>query len=542
MRAERLRVHLRGGVPGAYPRATLLALGVASIIVYALGITARYPLVPGLQDPRGTWATLVGSSPVALAAHIGVYALLTGLYILALGHLRRSATTRSAPVIVGVWLACALVLLGAYPGGESHDIFDYTFRGRMVAEHGASPLAVRPSAFSREPYYLYTSWHSNVDTYGPLWEYASATVAAGVGGLLWLTGGWAGAAQTCPDSPESCRALVAYLTGYRALAIGMAGVSGALIVAIVRRVRPAEADAALLAWLWNPVVLVGTAIGAHNDALLLVPLLLGLSLFQQRRWLGGLLALALAAHVKLTALLVAPVLGAWLLRQAGWQRTLTLGAAALAISVPASWLLYAPLGGWATLPRMLEERGLFLAASPANVVYRWLYDTQGWGAPDARVAVQRAATLLFAGVALALLLRMDRAARRSGDVDHLWRAGADVSLAYLLVGSFWFQHWYLLWALAPAALLPRSTMAERILPWYGFGALCVNVASSFAGAPGAPQLSRLTLATIEVIVIVAPLAFALALDVGRALRPGRDRAGPVGTCASSVRPDPTRRL
>jgi hypothetical protein len=238
-----------------------------------------------------------------------------------------------------------------------------------------------------------------------------------------------------------------------------------------------------------------------------------LSLFQRRRWLPGLLVLALAAHVKLTALLLAPALGVWLLRRVGWRRSAQYALATLAIALPLSWLLYAPLGGWATLPRMLGERTLFLAASPANVVYRWLYDTQSWGAPDARVAVQHGSTLLFAALALLLLARAAWAPHAHDD-PLLWSTAGAVTLAYLAVGSFWFQHWYLLLALAPASLLPRSAMIRLVLPWYGFGALSANVAANMLGALWAP--GRLALAATEVAVILTPPGLALLIAAGLA--------------------------
>ncbi len=61
--------------------------------------------------------------------------------------------------------------------------------------------------------------------------------------------------------------LIAYILGYRLMAIMLAGVCGALIAAIVRRHAPQQVPAALLVWLWNPLPLVTTAIGAHNDML-----------------------------------------------------------------------------------------------------------------------------------------------------------------------------------------------------------------------------------------------------------------------------------
>ena len=47
-------------------------------------------------------------------------------------------------VIVGGWLLSSVVLLGTYPG-ESLDIFDYLFRGRLQVALGISPLATPPS-------------------------------------------------------------------------------------------------------------------------------------------------------------------------------------------------------------------------------------------------------------------------------------------------------------------------------------------------------------------------------------------------------------
>jgi hypothetical protein len=52
-------------------------------------------------------------------------------------------------------------------------------------------------------------------------------------------------------------------------------------------------------------------------------------------------------------------------------------------------------------------------------------------------------------------------------------------MLYLLVGSFWFQHWYVLWALAPAVLMPDSRLTRSVLPWLAFGALSSNMMIGF---------------------------------------------------------------
>jgi hypothetical protein len=487
----------------------LVGLGLAGALLYALGITARYPLAAGLEIPRAGWYRLSGRSLSAGFRHAGVYALLmlgyAGALRLALRLAGRYTRATIAVIVVG-WLLSAAVLLGAYPG-ESLDIFDYLFRGRMLVEFGASPLAGAPAPFKHQPFYEYITWRGQVDTYGPLWEYASGMVA-------WMVHYVFGRADS----------LAAYILGYRLLAIALAGVCGALVVAIVRRHAPEQAPAALLAWLWNPLLLITSAIGAHNDMLMMVALLAALLLFQRRRWVVGLLALALAAHVKLTALLLLPVLGLWLVQRCGWWRTIRASLGALLIAIPLSWLLYAPLGGWATLPPMLGERARLLVNSPANLGYLLLQERWHWGEVDAWRVTALGATGLFFLIAAAALIwfwwqhrqlvrdRRPTLADGDGRADALlWYVCVLVTLVYLLVGSFWFQHWYLLGVLAPAALLPASRWSRTLLPAYCLGGLWSDLVNSFLIILPERPLSATQVGAINVLAQVLPLLSVLVL-------------------------------
>lgn len=520
----------------------LIGIGVASTLLYALGITARYPLAVGLHSVRAGWSTLVDRSLKVGVEFAGVYLLLIVGYVVALRLVlrRHNHTPRfTTGIIIAGWLLASAALLGAYPG-ESFDIFDYVFRGRMIVEYGASPLAVAPFVFEKQPFYAYITWRGQVDTYGPLWEYASGAVA------------WAvhyGFGRT--DS------FAAYIVGYRLLAVTLTGVCGLLIALMVRHSAPQLVPAALLAWFWNPLLLITTAMGAHNDLLMLVALLAALLLFQRQRWVWGLLALALAAHVKLTALLILPMLGLWLLRRCGWVRALRICALALAAAIPISWLLYAPFGGWATLQRMLQERARLLINSPADIVYRLLQERFGWSETTAWRVTTQAATLAFFAIAAGILAwfwwadrQMWLAADTSLDEEPngesvgqapdalLWRGAMAVTLAYLLVGSFWFQHWYVLWVLAPAVLLPDSRWTRMLLPAYCLGALWSNLTNSFArNQPGYP-LNDTQVAVINSLAQVALLLSVLLVtriwqDAPRLLvATRRRRAAPQSTVAS----------
>lgn len=481
-----------------------------------------YPLWPSLAVARGGWSALAPASWLGLALHLLVYLGLTLCYLL-LTDERRGYPPLAARWAVALWLLASLALLLAAPHGESHDLFDYVFRGRMLAEYGLSPLAVTPITIRSRPFASYVSWHDHVDTYGPLWEYASASVAAIVGPFA--RGG--NLTMPCPSVAFACDALAAYLTGYRLLAIGLTGLTGALIWQIAARgdlgqVAPGQA---LSRWLLNPLVVIAAGLGAHNELPLTALLLWSLWLALRRRPLLALLALLLAAHVKLTALLLLPPLLVWLAGArllarcalpsgarprlaalASISRTSLDLAAALIIALPISLALYWPLGGWATLPRMLDERGRFLAGSLAHAIYRELIVHNGWAQPDAWRITTQGATLGFGLLALPLLLllawRIYRA--RAATAALLLRGCAAVLLAYLAVGAFWFQHWYIVTLAALVALLPPGPM-RRALPWLGFGALAANIVADALGALPGLTLDRAQLGWVSAIVAFAPL-------------------------------------
>ncbi len=500
----------------------VIVIGAVMPLVYWLGIVLPYPLAFGLADPRGTWVKTGEASFSALALQIGVYLLLTLLYVAALRVLA-PVVARTAPRVQvgGIWLSwalCSLALLFATPNGESHDSYDYVFRGRMIDRFAASPLLITPNAYPHASFYHYVAWKRNVDTYGPLWEYASAATAKTVRMALEWTDTFAEQQPSCPESAVACQTLAAYLTGYRLLAILLTGASGLLLYAIVAATQPAVAPLALATWLWNPLLLIATALGAHNDALMLLLLFLTYWLWQRGRWLAGWLAIGLAAQVKLTVLLLVPALGLWLVRKLGWRHTLGISLLAVSITLVLSWALYAPLGGWATLPRMLYERQLFVAHSLAQILYFLLYKWSAWPYSLVQSMMVSWATWLFLAAAALLLLRTFKPAYpglapSSSKLNPLYRACTLLMLLYLLVGSFWFQPWYLVWVLAPAALWIDGGFPYRGLPWGCCGALCSNVVyDHLTQLPTAAEpdthLYRLGVTVLVVMTIWLPLFIA----------------------------------
>jgi len=505
----------------------LAGIALASGCFYLL-LAWRYPLAASLDNPRASWASQIEPTIANAALHIAVIFSLILLYLAALRLLHTLAGENVFPqnwqvgIIIAGWIACSGVLMAVAPAGESHDIFDYLFRGRMMVEYHDNPLVDVPSTFGLSiPYTRFLAWRKNVDTYGPVWEAASAGVSSSVRQVARWLRWWDDQPSACPGSPESCRLLMTYISGYRLLAILLTGLSGWLIWIIVKTDQPTLAVLALAMWLWNPLTLIATALGAHNDAVLIVMLLAGWWLLQRQRPFWGLLVLILAAHVKLTALIWLPACSVWIIWRWGWKRAIKVSVAAAASGLALSWLLYAPFGGWQTLPRMLQERSAFLANSPWRILKQLLIDLRGWSRIRAhQLSVGLANGLFIAGALLIPLWMFNFRPKRwrSAPISQqeinrtLWRAMATVSMLYLLVGSYWFQHWYVLWALAPAVLLPDSRLACVTLPWLAFGALSLNVLMDFLLATVLKTSPKVLGYLLSVAIIWGPVIIVICFD------------------------------
>jgi hypothetical protein len=324
-------------------------VGAASLGLYLL-LALRYPLGPSLGNPRASWASMVEPTGWNALWHLVIYLGLTLFYLAMLRLLvpsgRNEHPRLHIALILVTWLACSAALMKVAPAGESHDIFDYVFRGRMMAEYRANPLVDVPDELGLStPYARYLAWHKSVDTYGPVWEASSAAVAVSVRQIArWM--GWWDNYPVCPKSSESCRLLMVYITGYRLLATLLTGLSGWLIFSMVRHSQPSLAPLALAMWLLCPMTLIATALGGHNDAVMLALTLLCWWLLQRGRPFLALMALVLAAHVKLTALIWLPACFLWIVLRWGWKRALRIGLLSAAGGLALSWLFYAPFGGW----------------------------------------------------------------------------------------------------------------------------------------------------------------------------------------------------
>ena len=328
---------------------------------------------------------------------VGAFAALA---LLGLSERRRRSLGRR-PVLVAA--AGLLGLAVAVPPTASNDVWSYAMYGRMVAHHHSSPYRHAPSEFPDDPWSdrVAERWRDSRSLYGPLFTGLSAGVMA-VAGL----------------SPLAARLL---FQGLAALAVLSA------LVLVGRRSR----DAMAMAFLGlNPVTVISVVNGGHNDALVGVGLLAGVLLAARRRpaWAG--FAAALAALVKVAALLPLLAVAAWT-----WWRQGARAAAALVSAGAGTFALGCLLaGGPVVLAPLDEARDLLTGPSI------WNHWADRFGAGPVPVL----AALATLGLAAVLV-------RRELDRDDPGPAVGLSVLAYMLVGAYVLP-WYLAWSLPALAL------------------------------------------------------------------------------------------
>ena len=377
--------------------------------------TRRRPTwVLGLFDtPRYTAVT----GPIFLASLVG----LTGLYLGALCLAPRTAgRLPTILLLAGLPLLFVLVLLPGYPLLSS-DIFKYVFDGRILAVYHENPFIKVPADYPDDRFYDLVYWKAVVNAHGPIWRIFEA-ISAQAGG-------------------ERCTGAILAMKIWPALAY--LGTTGALLLTL-RSVCPDRAVAGTLAYAWCPLVLLEALQNGHNDVVAVLPVLLAVWAARTGGWRLAVVLVAVGFLVKPLAAVAGPVLliAAW---RAGPRAMLEAMIGAL-LGGMVVVLAYVPFfEGLQTLQGL--ERGSIFSASPAELLMLGL---QYAGLPlDQAMSLARTVAVGIFGASVAASLLA------------LWRgrvvlaaALAAILFAYLLVGSQWFNPWYLLWLMPLVMVAP----------------------------------------------------------------------------------------
>jgi alpha-1,6-mannosyltransferase len=369
-------------------------------------------------------------------------------------------------------LVFALLLLLTMPL-TSRDIFFYAMSGRVLSIYGQNPYTVAPSAFPHDPLFVFSNWPDYTSPYGPIWLVVS-------GGLTRLAG---------DDITRSVLLL-------KLVAVGGYLACGGLIGAILRTRRRAVLPG-MVFWLWNPLVLIEFAGAGHNDVLMLAGLLLGLWLYL-RGWLRlAFGAVALAAMVKLVALVILPILL--------WHRLMALNSwrARIWETVRLAWvpaivtaLCLVPFwAGEATLGPVKESDHYYSSAGHiARIMLEWFLPPR----PAGDLVKGTIVAILLVGYGLILW-------RTPGDDKRLLAACTSAMLLLIVLWPF-FVPWYCAWAVAMVATLGSGRVGRRVL------ILCLGATLSYIFQLYLPVRMTTSVefrSTLSAILIFCPFAISL---------------------------------
>jgi hypothetical protein len=395
-----------------------LATGLAGEGVY-LAITVRLPWLR-YGSTLHSWSRILGSGWSAFAFCLGGVAVLLVAYVWGWRLVRARAVPRWAVWSTAVIYVLTLVWLLPITA----DLFLYLIRAHMFTDLGINPLQVAP--FSLPSDSLLASYaiqyEARPTVYGPAWALLSAPSALG--------------------RYETLRGVL-YLKGLAAAAVlGCAW----LLEQILTEVRPAAAREGLYLFACNPLVLLMAVGDGHNDAVMMVLVLLAAWLLIRERWALAFGALALSVWIKYVSVLLFPlfVIYVWWHLAAQSRRRLRVLGAGLLTAAAVTVLVVAPF--W--YPDLIPDLMVRLS-HPANTLMPGLSE---W--------VLSAGLGLFAvgyATMLGWLARGPRSAAR------LMNTGFGVTLLVFVLGAARSQPWHMLWPTTLAGLTDKRWVWPTVI-------------------------------------------------------------------------------
>jgi hypothetical protein len=393
-------------------------------------------------------------------------------------------------------VAASLILATAAPLMLSRDVNAYAAYGRTHAVYGSNPYVEPPSAFPADPFTRAAPgpWVDTPSLYGPAFTLVSGGIARGLDGDPGAT-----------------------IAAFKVLAGAAVAVAVLLVTRAARRVQPGREPLAAAALGLNPVIVVHTVGGGHNDGLIAALLAAALVAATARgdetsrpfgwRALAVTALLALAALVK--SVLVIPLLmWAWVLIRASppGRRVRTAGAH-LGLAASIAVLLFAPfLDGLRSLGSLASLASVEGWASGPGLVARGAREIgETLGGQDVGAAASGMIAAAFLGVVAALLWRLGRRVRGPASPPGVW----GTALLLFALGAPYLAPWYAGWFLPFLVLMGDRRLALIGLAASGLLAL-TGVPAEPATEPALYEAMRLT-----VHYVVAPIMLALFLAAAR---------------------------
>jgi alpha-1,6-mannosyltransferase len=481
-----------------------LALLVVGYLAIQLLAGARgSPLVPPLPVGAGppSWAARgarwVGLDRLGRLAHVWLsLALLAGLVGAFLLLVREAWSGRVAllPVVAAAGVSITLAIAG--PLVLSRDVYSYAAYGRIAAVHGSNPYEQAPSDFPTDPFAPVVSdeWVQTRSVYGPAFTLASAGIARA----------WSG-------SPA------ATVLAFKVLAGASVMIAAALAASACEKLRPGREGLAVAIVGLNPVIVVHTVGGGHNDAVVAALLAGALALAvgswrrrsTERPGPGDLFAtglLTLAALVKVVAAMPLLLWVWWIVRSSRAGRRGKMAATHLSLAAAIAVAVTAPFfAGWRTITAIADLASRQGWASGTRLVARGAEALgRAVGGEAGGSALRTTAYAAFLACFAIILVRWARRARPSTGVWELWGA----SLLLFALATPYLLPWYVAWFVPFLALMQDKGMA-----WIGVAVGGLLALTAVPAEPGSdPAIWRDMILMVHYVVAPVMLVlFALAV-------------------------------
>jgi alpha-1,6-mannosyltransferase len=492
---------MRSASTSGRSRLALGALVVGYLLLSLVAGAPGSPLLPALPAGAGvpSWArsgasalgfdTLGTGGLTALTLAL-IAALLAAFGVVLMESLRGKVRVPAVLAAVGA----SLLVATAGPLVLSRDVNAYAAYGRIVVVHDSNPYVEPPSSFPADPFAQVApgAWRDTRSLYGPAFTLASAGIA--------------GAFE---DSPE------ATITAFKVLAGASVALAVLLVVAAARRLRPGREAVAAAALGLNPVIVIHTVGGGHNDALIAALLAGGVVVAGSMRW-GmpdparsiGFRALAVTGLLTLVALVkvvvgVPLVLWVWALAgtaPAGNRGRVVAAHVGLAALIAAAF--FAPfLDGVRSLSSLATLASVEGWASGPALVARGAREIgEVVGGIDLGEALAGTVTIAFLAAVALVVWRLARRTGSEGPTQaHLWGA----ALLLLALGSPYLVPWYAAW-FVPFLFL----MADERLALIGLVAAALLALTGVPSEPG-PDPGLYDSMRLAVHYAVAPIMLAI---------------------------------
>ncbi len=277
----------------------------------------------------------------------------------------RSVQSRSMNTLLClIWIGAILlgIVYVLMPSILSRDSTVYAAYGRIIMVYHANPYYIPLSAFPHDPLFQADDWRNALAAYGPIWlAVCAASTLVAKGSVLY------------------------YIFFYRILGLLSHLINIALVTTVLRKTSrsPRVIVLGTLLYAWNPLVLLESSMGGHNDIEMLTCMLLGVLLcvraeqdafVHARYYLPPIVAFTGATLIKFTA---APIIGFYLIllarhvltnaalyRESGYMHNQSLKFIALRkvfnailVCICLTVILYTPLWLGHTLHEIVDSLG-----------------------------------------------------------------------------------------------------------------------------------------------------------------------------------------